>query len=260
MKLSAEYVEGVQADLNLIGYSYVVIDGIPGDQTNDTIRDYNSKILSKNWREALKQEVLRLIPGSLPNPETSGKELCIEALTKEVKALCQKLDHNLPAQWAYVMATIQHETFGAYYPVEEAGYVSKKAQYNYLKKQRYYPHFGRGYVQITWKNNYRAFTNLLGKSSLGKELIRNFPLDLLRYPGQALNPQVSLLITVIGILQGRFRRNQFLARHVSVTQTNFIWARSCVNGTRPGKHYPDKAEAIAEHAEAWLTYYEQQEN
>ena len=52
------------------------------------------------------------------------------------------------SEYAYVLATIRHETANTFAPVTEMG--SQK----YLRSKQYYPYIGRGYVQLTWKWNY----------------------------------------------------------------------------------------------------------
>jgi hypothetical protein len=55
-------------------------------------------------------------------------------------------------QFCYIMATIQHETDHTYRPIAEYGGPSKW----------YAPYYGRGYVQITHKYNYEAYSEKLG--------------------------------------------------------------------------------------------------
>ena len=51
---------------------------------------------------------------------------------------------------AYALATIYHETAGSMQPVEEGYYLGSKTRVKAFQKTlRYYPYFGRGYVQLT---------------------------------------------------------------------------------------------------------------
>ena len=50
---------------------------------------------------------------------------------------------------AYMLATTYHETATRMWPIREYG------SENYLKSKPYYPYFGRGFVQLTWEENYR---------------------------------------------------------------------------------------------------------
>ncbi len=52
---------------------------------------------------------------------------------------------------AYALATACHETAYTMQPVREAFWLSENWRRTHL---RYYPFYGRGYVQLTWKANY----------------------------------------------------------------------------------------------------------
>src|SRR5690348_9732185 len=57
---------------------------------------------------------------------------------------------------AYVLATAYHETAHTMKPVREYGGET------YLKKKKYYPYVGMGYVQLTWDYNYKKASVKLG--------------------------------------------------------------------------------------------------
>ena len=52
---------------------------------------------------------------------------------------------------AYVLATAYHETAHTMKPVREAFWLSEGWRRDNL---RYYPWYGRGYAQLTWRRNY----------------------------------------------------------------------------------------------------------
>jgi len=134
---------------------------------------------------------------------------------------------------AYALATACHETAYTMQPVREAFWLSEGWRKTHL---RYFPYYGRGYVQLTWKNNYDRADRELG---LGGRLSQN--LDL------AMDPAIAAKIMVKGMQEGWFcgdknGQRHTLARHVpsdgpaSVDQ--FTSARRIINGT-------DKAGKIA---------------
>jgi putative chitinase len=134
---------------------------------------------------------------------------------------------------AYALATACHETAYTMLPVREAYWLSENWRRTNL---RYYPFYGRGYVQLTWKANYEKADREL---DLGGSLIGN--LDL------ALDPNIASKIMVRGMQDGWFAGDKTgerhtLARHLptngmaSVAQ--FTSARRIINGT-------DKAGKIA---------------
>src|SRR5688572_29351341 len=60
---------------------------------------------------------------------------------------------------AYALATACHETACTMQPVREAFWLSENWRSRNL---RYYPFYGRGYVQLTWKANYDKADRELG--------------------------------------------------------------------------------------------------
>jgi hypothetical protein len=134
---------------------------------------------------------------------------------------------------AYALATACHETAYTMQPVREAFWLSEKWRRAHL---RYYPFYGRGYVQLTWNNNYKKADTELG---LGGRLNSN--LDL------ALDPAIAAKIMVKGMQEGWFAGDKTGKRHTMVRHlpdngaaslAQFTSARRIINGT-------DKARKIA---------------
>ena len=137
---------------------------------------------------------------------------------------------------AYALATACHETAYTMQPVREAFWLNENWR---RAKLRYYPFYGRGYVQLTWKNNYQRADREL---ELGSRLITN--LDL------ALDPIIAAKIMVKGMQEGWFAgdragRRHTLARHLppsgAANVNQMTSARRIINGT-------DKARKIADEA------------
>lgn len=140
---------------------------------------------------------------------------------------------------AYILATTYHETASTMRPIEEYG---KGKKYDYGKKLKMsrqpYTHpdkiyFGRGYVQLTWYENYEKMGKLLG-------------VDLLNKPELALNAKIAAKIIVEGMKRGVSSRGDFTGKaledYITPTKTDFLNARRIVNGL-------DKAELIKSYAE-----------
>jgi predicted chitinase len=166
-------------------------------------------------------------PAEEPVPPVPGK---FNFSTKKgaiaaIKAECQKQGIGLPAQIAYVLATVQHETGSTFMPVREAYYISKdfdEAEAWRRAKLRYYPYYGRGYVQLTWEANYRKYSEILG-------------IDLANDPDLALEPQNALFILVHGFRTGAFTGKK-ITDYINKEETDFYNARKCINGLdRAGK-------------------------
>jgi hypothetical protein len=124
-------------------------------------------------------------------------------------------------QCAYVLATAFHETAHTMKPVREYGGET------YLKKKKYYPHVGMGYVQLTWLANYDKASRKLG-------------VDFVTNPKLLLKPEYAAKILVIGMQEGWFTGRK-LSDYVTLYRSDFKGARRIVNGT-------DKASLIAGYA------------
>lgn len=124
---------------------------------------------------------------------------------------------------AYVLATAYHETAHTMKPVREAYWLSEEWRRANL---RYYPWYGRGYVQLTWRRNYEYAGEALG-------------LDLTSDADAVMAPKVSAKILVRGMQEG-----WFTGKTMDEYDT-FEGMRRVVNGT-------DKAALIAGYAEEYL--------
>lgn len=147
-----------------------------------------------------------------------------------IVAECQKEGITQDEQIAYVLATVEWETNHTFDPVREAYWLSEDWRKRNL---RYYPYYGRGYVQLTWKDNYQKFDDLL---AMGGELVST--------PDMAMEPDTAAYVLCVGMKQGSFTGRK-LADYISPGSIDFYNARRIVNGT-------DKAQEIAQIAEEFL--------
>lgn len=130
-------------------------------------------------------------------------------------------------QLAYILATAYWETNQTVEPVREAYWLSDDWRKSNL---RYYPWYGRGFVQLTWEQNYiRA----------GKEL----SLDLTSDPDVVMYPDISAQILVHGSMQGWFTGRK-IGDYITLHKSDFVNARRVINGN-------DKAKQIAKLAVAY---------
>jgi len=126
-----------------------------------------------------------------------------------------------PAQTAYVLGTVQHESLMGQTMVEIG------AQCGQYGAGCYY---GRGYVQLTWQENYQEWSNRLG-------------IDLVNNPDLATQPEIAAQIVVAGMKEGTFT-GVGLDDYINGETVDFYNARRIVNGT-------DRASTIASHAEKY---------
>jgi putative chitinase len=133
---------------------------------------------------------------------------------------------------AYMLATTYWETNQTMQPVREAYWLSEKWRKANL---RYYPFYGRGFVQLTWEENYRKMGQFLG-------------LDLVNNPDLAMDLRAATLILFEGMLRAETGVGDFTHRSLeeffSDTREDWLNARRIINGT-------DKAQEIAAAGEAF---------
>ena len=130
---------------------------------------------------------------------------------------------------AYVLATAKWETAHTMEPVREAYWLSESWRRTNL---RYYPWYGRGYVQLTWEDNYKRAQKEL---ELGTLLTDN--------PDAAMDPRYACQIIVMGMKAGWFTGKK-LSDYIDLQRSDFKNARRIVNGT-------DKAQEIADIAKEY---------
>ena len=230
--LSAPRMTELQTALTKLGYPVGDIDGAWGPRTRSA------------WGGAVADLKLR-DPATIQAPDVvklqnalnkAATKTVLNFTTKQgtinaIKSECTKQGLGLKTQIAYVLATADHETAHTFQPVAEAFWIKPDAEAWRKQNLRYYPYYGRGYVQLTWKNNYALYGQLLG-------------IDLVNKPDLALDPRTALFVLVHGFKTGVFTGRK-LTDYVNNHSTDFVDARRCINGT-------DKAAEIAAGAQSFL--------
>ena len=136
---------------------------------------------------------------------------------------------------AYMLATAYHETARTMLPIAEYGKGKsrpygkkiKMSRNGYTTPDQFY--YGRGYVQLTWYENYEKMGRVL-------------KVDLLNNPEKAMDPDIAFKIMLEGMTLGITNRGDFTGRcleqYFNHTQEDWRNARRIINGM-------DKADAIA---------------
>lgn len=150
---------------------------------------------------------------------------------------------------AYILATAYHETAHTMQPVRETLATSDEKAAARLEaawragklpwvKTPYWRRdadgkfwFGRGLVQITFKDNYRKLGTAIG-------------VDLVANPDRTLDMGVAVRIIVYGMLSGAFTGKR-LADYFDGFRADWVNARRIINGL-------DRADAVAGHGKAYL--------
>ncbi|HKL44201.1 MAG TPA: SGNH/GDSL hydrolase family protein, partial [Candidatus Absconditabacterales bacterium] len=107
--------------------------------------------------------------------------------------------------------------------------------------------YGRGYVQLTHKGNYRKFTKIIKKSGLkfknnNGEILTEENLDLVKNPDTIIESNdLAAFILVYGMKNGTFTGKK-LSDFINDQKTDFYNARSIINGMSSA---PKKYEGFA---------------
>lgn len=177
-------------------------------------RPINSKIFFDN---------IRPLFGKLNQTQVD----CLDTL---IPCLAEQTTNNI----AYMLATAYHETAATMKPIEEYGkgrghrYGCRIKMDGTAYSSDLPIYYGRGYVQLTWYENYEKAGKILN-------------LDLLHKPELALETDVAYNIMERGMTGGWFT-GKCLSDYITLNNADYIGARKIINGR-------DKAEKIAKYAE-----------
>lgn len=144
-----------------------------------------------------------LFGGALKQSQVDG----LEALIDEFEA------REIDSRWfAYILGTAFHEVARTMQPIEE---------YGKGKGKPYRPYYGRGFVQLTWEDNYRKMSNKLGH-------------DLVGNPALALRLDIAVQVIFAGMIDGDFSKDKKgkvhnLKRYFNKDVSDWYNARRIVN-------------------------------
>lgn len=163
-----------------------------------------------------------LFGGSLKQSQVDGMNYLLDVFEAGYKWLDRR--------WlAYAFATTYHETAFTMQPIPESGGQS------YLQSKPYYPYYGRGFVQLTWEENYRKMGSKIGFDLLGGNKER------------ALEPAIAAEILYTGMRDGDFTGKK-LSMYFNENTDDPVNARRIINGT-------DDATEIAGHHAKFLAAF-----
>ncbi len=222
-------LKNLQRSLSWMTYAISVVDGLIGPNTRNAFAEFKADIgendvtiVTSNSNNIAIDQIEKT--QSILKTDVSNQDKTKLAII----ALCKNLGIGLKTQIAYVLATVQWETNHTFEPVKEAYWKNETWRRNNL---HYYPYYGRGYVQLTWKSNYRKYSRIMREALVGT-------------PDLALDPEVALMVLVHGFKLGSFTGRK-ITDYINTSNTDFINARRCINGL-------DKWEEIKELAESYL--------
>jgi murein DD-endopeptidase MepM/ murein hydrolase activator NlpD len=150
---------------------------------------------------------------------------------------------------AYILGTAYHETGFVVRPIRETGRddetdVVRLLEAAYAKgriKKRYWlqqengqRYYGRGFVQLTWADNYKRVGQAIGLQT-----------SLYDRPDRALDRPPAVQILYRGMIDGLYTPGQALPKYFSPLKEDWVNARKIVNGL-------DKADQIADYGKSYL--------
>lgn len=169
--------------------------------------------------------------------------------------LLDKLDESQMitrlSEYAYILATIKHETADTFAPIEEAYWIKPESKRIAVLKNMYkgrssiiHPsgklYTGRGYVQLT------HFDNYIKMSTYVKEKFHE--IDIAEEPEKACEPEIAWIVLEAGMSKGLFTGKK-LPDYFTDDRTDFRNARKIINGL-------DRAELIKGYAERYCDVLE----
>lgn len=174
-----------------------------------------------------------------PKRQLTAKQ--VEGMETIIKAWQAEYPERDDKFLAYLLATAYHETAHTMQPIKEYGGRARAnrlygiegrnpSRARRMGNKRHGDgarYMGRGYVQLTWKNNYR-------KAGL------HCGVDLVKKPHLAMQPDIAAKILIEGCMSGWFTGSA-LTSHIDPVKANYRSARRVVNGN-------DKASLIADYA------------
>ncbi len=166
--------------------------------------------------------------GKLTKPQVSGMIAILDEWER------RKLTD---LRWlAYMLGTTKWETDHSMQPIKEKGGVKYYTRMYDPQGERPVlarrngnttpgdgaKYCGRGFVQLTWKNNYTTITKLLKNAGIDADLVDS--------PDLAMQLNIASFILFEGMIRGTFTGKK-LAHYFNDKKTDWLNARRIINGT-----------------------------
>jgi hypothetical protein len=151
-----------------------------------------------------------LFSGTMSQRQVDGQEFILAAWED------WRADDD-PRWLAYFLATAYHETSREMWPIEEYG-KGEGHEYGVPDPETGQAYYGRGFVQLTWKENYRRADDEIGCNSVW-------------HAEQQLDPSISARTGYAGMTEGWFRNDKF-ADYFNDTKDDPYGAREIINGDK----------------------------
>lgn len=157
----------------------------------------------------------RLFPGGMKQSQVDGLNYILAAWEKAYP--------DGDTRWlGYALATQHHECAQTCQPIEEHGKGSGMA-YGKKDPETGQTYYGRGYVQLTWRENYARADRELGLEG-GDSCEWN--------AANALDPTIAAEVMFRGMEEGWFRSGHNFARYFAGKKDDPYNAREIINGDK----------------------------
>ena len=160
---------------------------------------------------------VRSVPfgGSLSQEQVDGQNFILSAWEADPS--------STDLRWlAYALATTFHETSATMRPIEEYG-KGQGQPYGVPDPVTGQTYYGRGFVQLTWRDNYARADRELG---LDGELSCEW------HAQNALDPMIAAEVMFRGMGEGWFRQGETLGKYFNATTNDPYGAREIINGDK----------------------------
>jgi hypothetical protein len=159
--------------------------------------------------------------GKLSQEQVDGMGSLLDVWEEDYEA-----DNNDLRWLAYALATAKHETASTMMPIEEYGF-GEGQPYGEVDPETNCAYYGRGYIQITWRENYAKLDKQLGLSGE----------DSCEWNAEnALDPEIAADALYEGLIEGWYRSSDGtpnnLAKYFNDTRDDPYGAREAVNGDK----------------------------
>lgn len=156
--------------------------------------------------------------GELTQQQVDGQSFILDTFEKT-----RFKDWDL--RWlGYCLSTAKHETASTMWPISEYGGGQGMA-YGETDPETGQVYAGRGFVQLTWRDNYAKADNEL---RLGHQ---NSPLSCEWHADNALRPMIAAAVMFLGCEEGWFRGDK-LSDYFNDEEDDPYNARECINGDK----------------------------
>jgi putative chitinase len=181
-------------------------------------------------------------PARVDLPLTAKRKAAVDYL---LSAFEQDQGFTMIREIAYVLATIRWETGHTFLPIKEKRFNRETHPRAWENQNRYWKtgFYGRGYVQLTWEDNYRRAGEQLAGVTLSLDGITVTVTSdtFVENPDYVLDRGIAYAICSDGMQKGWFTGKRLGQYIVDGKPPDYVNARRVINGT-------DRAQEIAQMA------------